>query len=150
MRVANFRKHIGKRFNKAAGQVIEIGLITGLGATVEYGAALGRDFTIADLFGRGFDAVFLGLGAMASRKMKVVGEELDGVWAGVPLLLSEGGEPPPPRKALTRDTGARALRSITEELMVDLMYYLPEETKPAKYAITEDIVEGRASLMAAR
>jgi len=26
------------------------------------------------------------------------------------------------RKALTRDTGARALRSITEELMLDLMY----------------------------
>jgi len=54
------------------------------------------------------------------------------------------------RKALKRDPGARALRSITEELMVDLMYHLPEETKPAKYAITEDIVEGRTSLMAAR
>jgi len=54
------------------------------------------------------------------------------------------------RKALTRDTGARALRSITEELMVDLMYHLPEETKPAKYAITEDIVEGKTSLMAAK
>ncbi|UCD51688.1 MAG: ATP-dependent Clp protease ATP-binding subunit ClpX [Phycisphaerales bacterium] len=54
------------------------------------------------------------------------------------------------RKALTRDTGARALRSITEELMVDLMYHLPEESKPAKYAITEDIVEGRTNLMAAK
>jgi ATP-dependent Clp protease ATP-binding subunit ClpX len=54
------------------------------------------------------------------------------------------------RKALTRDTGARALRSITEELMVDLMYHLPEETKPAKYAITKDIVEGKTSLMAAK
>lgn len=54
------------------------------------------------------------------------------------------------RKALTRDTGARALRSITEELMVDLMYHLPEETKPAKYAITKDIVEGKTNLMAAK
>ena len=65
---------------------VEIGLITGLGATVEYGQALGRDFTIADLFDRGFDAVFLGLGAMDSRKMKVPGEELDGVWAGTEFL----------------------------------------------------------------
>jgi len=53
-------------------------------------------------------------------------------------------------KALTRDTGARALRSITEELMLDLMYHLPEEPKPAEYVITEDIVKGRTSLMAAK
>ncbi len=50
------------------------------------------------------------------------------------------------KKALERDTGARALRSITEELMVDLMYRLPEEPKPAKYVITRDIVEGKAEL----
>ncbi len=53
------------------------------------------------------------------------------------------------KKALTRDTGARALRSITEELMVDLTYQLPEEAKPAKYVITKDIVEGTAPLSAA-
>lgn len=65
---------------------VEIGLITRLGAAVEYGVALGRDFTLADLFGRGFDAVFLGLGAMGSRLMKVPGEDLDGVWAGTEFL----------------------------------------------------------------
>ena len=54
------------------------------------------------------------------------------------------------RKALQRDTGARALRSIAEALMVDLMYQLPEESKPAKYAITRDIVEGHVSLTAAK
>jgi ATP-dependent Clp protease ATP-binding subunit ClpX len=54
------------------------------------------------------------------------------------------------RKALTRDTGARALRSITEELMVDLMYRLPEESKPARYVITRDIVEGKTDLTAAK
>ncbi|MBN2132685.1 MAG: ATP-dependent Clp protease ATP-binding subunit ClpX [Sedimentisphaerales bacterium] len=54
------------------------------------------------------------------------------------------------RKALKRDTGARALRSITEELMLDLMYQLPEETKPGRYIITRDIVEGEATLTAAR
>ena len=49
------------------------------------------------------------------------------------------------QKALERDTGARALRSIAEELMVDLMYQLPEEPKNAKYVITRDVVEGKAS-----
>ena len=54
------------------------------------------------------------------------------------------------QKALKHDTGARALRSITEELMVDLMYQLPEEPKPAKYVITRDIVEGKAELFTAK
>lgn len=54
------------------------------------------------------------------------------------------------QKALKHDTGARALRSITEQLMVDLMYQLPEEQKPAKYVITRDIVEGKAELFTAR
>ena len=54
------------------------------------------------------------------------------------------------QKALKRDTGARALRSIAEELMVDLMYQLPEEPKPGKYVITPDIVEGKAKLFTAK
>jgi len=54
------------------------------------------------------------------------------------------------QKALTRDTGARALRAIAEELMVDLMYQLPEETKPVKYVITRDIVKGKADLFTAK
>jgi ATP-dependent Clp protease ATP-binding subunit ClpX len=54
------------------------------------------------------------------------------------------------RQALKHDTGARALRSKAEELMIDLMYQLPEEPKPAKYVITKDIVEGKVALSAAR
>jgi ATP-dependent Clp protease ATP-binding subunit ClpX len=54
------------------------------------------------------------------------------------------------QKALKRDTGARALRAITEELMVDLMYQLPEEPKPGRYVITRDIVEHKAELLTAK
>ncbi|GAI93150.1 unnamed protein product, partial [marine sediment metagenome] len=32
----------------------------------------------------------------------------------------------------------------------DLMYQLPEETKPAKYVITGKIVEGKAELFTAK
>jgi len=46
------------------------------------------------------------------------------------------------KKAIKRDTGARALRAIMEELMVDLMYQLPEEPKPGEYTITPDVIEG--------
>jgi len=49
-------------------------------------------------------------------------------------------------KALKRDTGARALRALAEELMIDMMYRLPEEPKPGKYVITKDVVEGKTDL----
>src|SRR6188472_1863527 len=49
-------------------------------------------------------------------------------------------------RALKRDTGARALRAVTEEIMLDLMYKLPDAQQGGKYVIDEAIVEGRASL----
>ncbi len=66
------------------------------------------------------------------------------------LEFTEDGLHALAQKALKRDTGARALRAITEELMIDLMYQLPEETKPAKYIINRDIVEGKAELLSAK
>jgi ATP-dependent Clp protease ATP-binding subunit ClpX len=47
------------------------------------------------------------------------------------------------KKAIERDTGARALRAIMEELMVDLMFQLPEEPANGKYTITPDVIEGK-------
>lgn len=49
-------------------------------------------------------------------------------------------------KAMARDTGARALRGITEDLMVELMYRLPEEPKPGHYVVTPDVINGNADL----
>jgi len=66
------------------------------------------------------------------------------------LEFTEGALHALAQKALERDTGARALRAIAEELMVDLMYRLPEEAKPARYVITRDIVEGKAELLSAK
>ncbi|NBB96318.1 MAG: ATP-dependent Clp protease ATP-binding subunit ClpX [Planctomycetes bacterium] len=56
-------------------------------------------------------------------------------------------------KALKRDVGARALRAVFEELMLDLMYELPEHKEEgATYEITGDLVDGesRPNLFAAR
>jgi ATP-dependent Clp protease ATP-binding subunit ClpX len=57
------------------------------------------------------------------------------------------------RKALKRDVGARALRSVVEALMLDLMYELPEGGEQgATYEITVEMVESNSSpnLFAAR
>jgi ATP-dependent Clp protease ATP-binding subunit ClpX len=48
-------------------------------------------------------------------------------------------------RALKRDTGARALRAVCEEIMLDLMYRLPDQ-QGGKYIINEDVVEGRRKL----
>ncbi len=49
-------------------------------------------------------------------------------------------------RALKRDTGARALRAVCEEIMLDLMYRLPDQQQGGKYVINEDVVEGRVHL----
>lgn len=54
------------------------------------------------------------------------------------------------QKAIKRDTGARALRAVTEELMLDLMYDLPDDNGVTKYVIDKDIVEGEASKFTAK
>jgi len=57
------------------------------------------------------------------------------------------------KKALERDTGARALRSIVEELMLDLMFELPEQKEEAAaYEISDEMVNGEieVSLFSAR
>lgn len=45
------------------------------------------------------------------------------------------------KKAMERKTGARALRSIVENFMLDIMYDLPEKENVEKCIITRDVVE---------
>ena len=44
-------------------------------------------------------------------------------------------------KALEKDTGARALRAIIEEFMLDIMYEIPKDDNIGKVIITEDYIE---------
>lgn len=46
------------------------------------------------------------------------------------------------KKAIKRKTGARALRSIVEELMLDIMYDIPTKQDIKKFTITKEMVEG--------
>ncbi|MBR4718900.1 MAG: ATP-dependent Clp protease ATP-binding subunit ClpX [Lachnospiraceae bacterium] len=46
------------------------------------------------------------------------------------------------KKALEKDTGARALRSIIEELMLDIMYEIPKDDNIGRVTITKDYILG--------
>jgi ATP-dependent Clp protease ATP-binding subunit ClpX len=50
------------------------------------------------------------------------------------------------RLAKARETGARGLRSIVEDIMMDVMYELPEMEPQGKYVITPDVVRGERKL----
>lgn len=45
-------------------------------------------------------------------------------------------------KALERETGARALRSIIEEFMLDIMYEIPKDDNIGRVTITREYIEG--------
>ncbi len=46
------------------------------------------------------------------------------------------------KKALERDTGARALRAIIEEFMLDIMYEIPKDDNIGEVTITGDYING--------
>ena len=45
-------------------------------------------------------------------------------------------------KAIKKDTGARALRAIIEEFMLDIMYEIPKDDNIGQVTITRDYIEG--------
>ena len=52
------------------------------------------------------------------------------------------------KRAKARGTGARALRSVMEGLMLEIMYDLPERARGQTYRITEAVVRGETSIYA--
>ncbi len=69
---------------------LEINQILELGVQLSTNMTLGRDFTVASLRQDGFDAVFLGIGAWDTSKMRVQNEETPGVLPGIEFLREYG------------------------------------------------------------
>ncbi|GAG80828.1 unnamed protein product, partial [marine sediment metagenome] len=66
----------------------------------------------------------------------------------VELIFTDGAIEAAADMALLRKTGARALRSIVEESLLDVMYDIPERTDVRKCIVTEEVIrEGRAPLL---
>ncbi len=62
---------------------------------------------------------------------------------GVDLKFTDEAIRAVARKALERKTGARGLRAIMEEVMLDIMYDLPSRKDISQCVVTEEVVEGR-------
>ncbi len=75
----------------------EIDGILELGVEIECNKALGKDFTIEDLYEQGYDAVYLAVGAWDSRRLGVPGEQdFPQVASGTEFLIKRGlGEETP-------------------------------------------------------
>ena len=63
----------------------------------------------------------------------------------IELEFTEGAIKALAKEAYRRKTGARALRGIVEELMLDMMYEIPSREDLGKCVITEEMVEKRST-----
>ncbi len=62
----------------------------------------------------------------------------------VKLIVEEGALRAMARQAIERGTGARALRSLFERMMLDIMYRVPSDKSISTVTVTEDVVLGKA------
>ncbi len=61
----------------------------------------------------------------------------------VKLRFSDGAMQAIAKEAMHRKVGARGLRMILEELMLDLMYHLPSQKRVKDFEVTKEMVERR-------
>jgi NADH-quinone oxidoreductase subunit F len=64
----------------------EVKMIKSMGVAIQTGQRLGRDFTLKSLREKGFEAVFVGVGAPLGTKLGIPGENTPGVADGVEFL----------------------------------------------------------------
>jgi len=64
---------------------------------------------------------------------------------GIELSFTDGAIRAIARKAMERKTGARGLRAILEESMLDLMYEVPSMKDVRECIISEDVIEKKAA-----
>ena len=129
----------------------EIQSILDLGIEVRTGVRIGEKIKIADLFGEGFKAVFVGIGAHRGRRLRIPGEdEFEGVVSAVFFLrsVSQGGGPEVGRKVAVIGGGNTAIHSARCALRmgaeaVHIVYRRSGDEMPAaQEEIEEAVYEG--------
>ncbi|MFM8551734.1 MAG: ATP-dependent Clp protease ATP-binding subunit ClpX, partial [Nitrospiraceae bacterium] len=61
----------------------------------------------------------------------------------VKLKFTDGAIAAVARKAFLQKTGARGLRSILEEVMLEVMYDVPSQKQIKEIVITEEVISGK-------
>ena len=62
----------------------------------------------------------------------------------IDLVFEEGAIDAIAEKAIRQKTGARGLRSIVEDMMIDIMFELPSQEGAKRVTVTRDTVEGKS------
>ena len=63
---------------------------------------------------------------------------------GVQLVFTEDAVRAVARKAMERKIGARGLRAVLENAMMDLMFHLPSDDSVGSCTVTAEVIEGKA------
>ena len=64
----------------------EIDILREMGVEFQCGVEVGRDITIEQLRAQGYKGFYVAIGAQKSAKLRIPGEELEGVYGGVDFL----------------------------------------------------------------
>ena len=125
--------------------------VTRLGGTIVCGQGLGRDFSLDDLQGQGFDAVLIAIGCYDTNKLGIPNEDADGVIDGLEYLRTATLGLPFPGHAGKRvvvigggftsmDCSRTSVRQGAAE--VTLVYRRDMKDMPASNEVHEAIEEG--------
>ena len=125
----------------------EIALIGDIGVQMHPNTTLGTDVTLENLR-EGFDAVVVATGAWVSSKMRVRGEDLDGVFGGIDFLRAAAlGDPPAIGKTVAvcggGNTAMDACRTAVR-LGAETVYVIYRRTRdemPAEQLEIEEAIE---------
>ena len=123
----------------------EMAALEALGAKIECGKRLGRDFALSDLREQGFDAIFLGVGAQAGRKLTVPGEDAKGVVSAVEFVraVRRDGEAPVGKRVAVVGGGYTAVDAARTavRLGAEEVFLCYRRTKDEMPAIPEEVWE---------
>ncbi len=116
----------------------DINAIRGLGVKIRTNTPIGKKLTIDDLFQKGYQAVFLGVGAHKSLSLKVPGEDLKGVYQALEFLrdINLGKKVELGKKVAVIGGGNAAIDAVRSALRlgakeVKILYRRTREEMPA-------------------
>ncbi len=128
----------------------EIRMIERMGVIIETEKALGRDFTLQSLREEGYEAIFLGIGAPSGQKLRIPGEDAEGVVEAIDFLREYNirGSVPVGKKIVVIGGGNAAIDAARTAIRlgaekVTILYRRTREEMPAyKEEIEEAVNEG--------
>ena len=122
----------------------EIKLIEDMGVTLKNNVNIGKDISF-DEIKNNFDATLVAIGAWNSSKMRVQGEDLDGVWGGIDFLreVALGNRPPIGKNVAVCGGGNTAMDAcrVAVRLGAENVYVIYRRTKDEMPADPQEILE---------